>query len=332
MRKMFVMEEKVAKRKSNTKKIIYPLVFVFLTVSILLLTIGFSAYSTSLAIDGKALVRPLKESRITDVKISKTTNNGVVSYIDYTAYSLVSDITLNNKNSTVTYDVTITNLSSDNLIITKVENQVYNNSNIEYVFDNIEINKTKIKPASQYTFKITFKYKTNNITNKDLKCILMFTYKKVPEYTLKVKSLDDSDIKLIASGNEYTSKSSIEHVFDENTNVKLIVSKDGYYTEELNILMNNDISREIELKERNKYTLVVNPIPSDSVVTIYKDSEVLKTGIGTQEVLVHDEDEITYNVSKYDYKEVNENIKVTKNENLTINLNKNEENTIVESQ
>lgn len=322
----------MAKRKSNTKKIIYPLVFVFLTVSILLLTIGFSAYSTSLAIDGKALVRPLKESRITDVKISKTTNNGVVSYIDYTAYSLVSDITLNNKNSTVTYDVTITNLSSDNLIITKVENQVYNNPNIEYVFDNIEINKTKIKPASQYTFKITFKYKTNNITNKDLKCILMFTYKKVPEYTLKVKSLDDSDIKLIASGNEYTSKSSIEHVFDENTNVKLIVSKDGYYTEELNILMNNDISREIELKERNKYTLVVNPIPSDSVVTIYKDSEVLKTGIGTQEVLVHDEDEITYNVSKYDYKEVNENIKVTKNENLTINLNKNEENTIVESQ
>lgn len=322
----------MAKRKSNTKKIIYPLVFVFLAVSILLLTIGFSAYSTSLAIDGKALVRPLKESRITDVKIYKTTNNGVVSYIDYTAYSLVSDITLNNKNSTVTYDVTITNLSSDNLIITKVENQVYNNSNIEYVFDNMEINKTKIKPASQYTFKITFKYKTNNITNKDLKCILMFTYKKVPEYTLKVKSLDDSDIKLVASGNEYTSKSSIEHVFDENTNVKLIVSKDGYYTEELNILMNNDISREIELKERNKYTLVVNPIPSDSVVTIYKDSEVLKTGIGTQEVLVHDEDEITYNVSKYDYKEVNENIKVTKNENLTINLNKNEENTIVESQ
>ena len=322
----------MAKRKSNTKKIIYPLVFVFLTVSILLLTIGFSAYSTSLAIDGKALVRPLKESRITDVKISKTTNNGVVSYIDYMAYSLVSDITLNNKNSTVTYDVTITNLSSDNLIITKVENQVYNNSNIEYVFDNMEINKTKIKPASQYTFKITFKYKTNNITNKDLKCILMFTYKKVPEYTLKVKSLDDSDIKLVASGNEYTSKSSIEHVFDENTNVKLIVSKDGYYTEELNILMNNDISREIELKERNKYTVVVNPIPSDSVVTIYKDSEVLKTGIGTQEVLVHDEDEITYNVSKYDYKEVNENIKVTKNENLTINLNKNEENTIVESQ
>ena len=109
MRKMFVMEEKVAKRKSNTKKIIYPLVFVFLTVSILLLTIGFSAYSTSLAIDGKALVRPLKESRITDVKIYKTTNNGVVSYIDYTAYNLVSDITLNNKNSTVTYDITIIN-------------------------------------------------------------------------------------------------------------------------------------------------------------------------------------------------------------------------------
>ena len=49
-------------------------------------------------------------------------------------------------------------------------------------------------------------------------------------------------------------------------------------------------------------------------------------------MLVYDEDEITYNVSKYDYKEINENIKVTKDENLTINLNKNVENTIVESQ
>ena len=88
----------------------------------------------------------------------------------------------------------------------------------------------------------------------------------------------------------------------------------------------------LNLRKKNKYALVVNPIPSDSVVTIYKGSEVLKTGIGTQKVLVYDEDEITYNVSKYDYKEINENIKVTKDENLTINLNKNVENTIVESQ
>ena len=204
----------------SSKYKIFSLVFIFLTICVLSLTIGFSAYSTTLAINGKALVRPIKESRITDMKISNVTNNAVVSSYDYTAYSIVSDITLNNSNSSITYNITITNLSSDNLVITKVNNQVYSNSNIEYYFDNIEINKTKINPASQYTFKITFKYKTKNISNKNLKCILVFNYKKVPEYTLKVKSIDGSNIKVMSNLEEYNSINEFEKVFDENTNIK----------------------------------------------------------------------------------------------------------------
>lgn len=317
----------VRKEKTNKYRI-FSLVFVFLTISILSLTIGFSAYSTSLAINGKALVRPIKESRITDMKISKVTNNAVISSFDYTAYSIVSDITLDNYNSTVTYNITLTNLSSDNLVITKVNNQVYSNSNIEYTFDDIEINKTKIKPASQYTFKVTFKYKTKNISDKNLKCILVFNYKKVPEYTLKIKSIDGSNIKVVANSDEYNSLNEFEKVFDENTKVKVLIQKDGFYDKEYKFVMNKDISETIELMEKKKYTLKIEPNPSDAIVTIYKNNAVLKTGIGTQEVTVLDEDELKYTVSKYGYNEINDTVKIGKDENIQINLTEIEEKTI----
>ena len=319
----------VRKEKTNKHKI-FSLVFVFLTICVLFLTIGYSAYSTTLAINGKALVRPVKESRITDMKIYNTKNNAVVSSFDYTAYSIVSDLTLNNSNSSVTYNITITNLSSDNLVITKVNDQVYSNSNIEYYFDDMEINKTKIKPASQYTFKITFKYKTKNISNKNLKCILVFNYKKVPEYTLKVKSMDGSNIKVMSNLEEYNSINEFEEVFDENTNIKILVQKDGYYDVEYKLVMNKDITKNIELVEKKKYSLKIEPIPSDAVVTIYKNNNVLKTGIGTQEVEVIDEDEIKYSVSKYEYNEVNETLKISKDENILVNLTKYDEKAIEE--
>lgn len=317
----------VRKEKTNKYRI-FSLVFVFLTISILSLTIGFSAYSTSLAINGKALVRPIKESRITDMKISKVTNNAVISSFDYTAYSIVSDITLDNYNSTVTYNITLTNLSSDNLVITKVNNQVYSNSNIEYTFDDIEINKTKIKPASQYTFKVTFKYKTKNISDKNLKCILVFNYKKVPEYTLKIKSIDGSNIKVVANSDEYNSLNEFEKVFDENTKVKVLIQKDGFYDKEHEFVMSKDINENLELMEKKKYTLKIEPNPSDAIVTIYKNNAVLKTGIGTQEVTVLDEDELKYTVSKYGYNEINNTVKIGKDENIQINLTEIEEKTI----
>lgn len=317
----------VRKEKTNKYRI-FSLVFVFLTISILSLTIGFSAYSTSLAINGKALVRPIKESRITDMKISKVTNNAVISSFDYTAYSIISDITLDNYNSTVTYNITLTNLSSENLVITKVNNQVYSNSNIEYTFDGIEINKTKIKPASQYTFKVTFKYKTKNISDKNLKCILVFNYKKVPEYTLKIKSIDGSNIKVVANSDEYNSLNEFEKVFDENTKVKVLIQKDGFYDKEHEFVMNKDINENLELMEKKKYTLKIEPNPSDAIVTIYKNNSVLKTGIGILEVTVLDEDELKYTVSKYGYNEINNTVKIGKDENIQINLTEIEEKTI----
>ena len=64
MKRIFVMEEIVANKEKTSKYKIFSLVFIFLTICALCLTIGFSAYSTTLAINGKALVRPIKEITI----------------------------------------------------------------------------------------------------------------------------------------------------------------------------------------------------------------------------------------------------------------------------
>ena len=219
-------------------------------------------------------------------------------------------------------------MSSENLVVTKVKNQVYSNSNIEYTFDDIEINKTKIKPASQYTFKVTFKHKAKNISDKNLKCILVFNYKKVPEYTLKIKSIDGSNIKVVANSDEYNSLNEFEKVFDENTKVKVLIQKDGFYDKEHEFVMNKDINENLELMEKKKYTLKIEPNPSDAIVTIYKNNSVLKTGIGILEVTVLDEDELKYTVSKYGYNEINDKVKIGKDENIQINLTEIEEKTI----
>ena len=191
-----------------------------------------------------------------------------------------------------------------------------------------EINKTKIKPASQYTFKVTFKHKTKNISDKNLKCILVFNYKKVPEYTLKIKSIDGSNIKVVANSDEYNSLNEFEKVFDENTKVKVLIQKDGFYDKEHEFVMNKDINENLELMEKKKYTLKIEPNPSDAIVTIYKNNSVLKTGIGILEVTVLDEDELKYTVSKYGYNEINDTVKIGKDENIQINLTEIEEKTI----
>ena len=101
-----------------------------------------------------------------------------------------------------------------------------------------------------------------------------------------------------------------------------------FYDKEHEFVMNKDINENLELMEKKKYTLKIEPNPSDAIVTIYKNNSVLKTGIGILEVTVLDEDELKYTVSKYGYNEINDTVKIGKDENIQINLTEIEEKTI----
>ena len=111
-------------KKSNSK-ILGSFVFIITPFFILLVTLGYSAYSSSLAINGEALVRAESDVRITNAQVAELGSLGRVnSNSSYAVRDFTSDIQLRAIYSYVTFDITVTNLSSSNVLVTNIENKV----------------------------------------------------------------------------------------------------------------------------------------------------------------------------------------------------------------
>jgi len=93
----------------KTKKIISLLII----IAVLTLTIGFSSFYATTSINNiSALIEPHADVRITSFSQESTTNSGSSSYNTYTDNTVSSRISLPNTNSTVKYEVKITNLGN----------------------------------------------------------------------------------------------------------------------------------------------------------------------------------------------------------------------------
>lgn len=308
-------------KKSNSK-FLGSFVFIITSFFILLVTLGYSAYSSSLAINGEGLIRAISDIRITNARVAVTGDLGRVnSNSSYAVKDFSSDIQLRAIYSYVTFDITVTNLSSSNVLVTNVENKVFSNNLITYEFINMEINKTVIPAASEYTFQVKFKFSNDTIgkllsssyevlkeffdgSSSNLKSTLEFTFYKIPQYVYEISAIpDDSLIVLqkgdtvLATGTGYVSK-----LIDEGTEVTWSVSKDGYYSQTGTEIVTGPLSKSIELVQKREYTFTVSPTPTDALVSIKnKDGETLVSGIGQQSVTVNDLTELSYTVSKLEY-------------------------------
>lgn len=298
-------------------------IFYFFIFAILFLTIGFSASSERLSIDGSALVRAPSDVRITNIVLSNKQNlGGINSNPEYSVSSISTDIYLRDSLSTVSFDVTVTNLSSNNVLITSVTNKEFSNDLVTYTFDNMEVNKTIIPAASEYTFTITFKYTTetvnmllsssNEVLNEffsgsksNLKSIIDFTFYKIQQYTYTVNTnFDDADVSILVDGVVVAfGKGSASKLIEVGSNVTYSISKAGYYPVTGSDTITNDITKNIDLIQLGKMIFTVAPTPSDSLVTIKQGDEVLASDTGVQTVIVDDLSEVTYTVSKFEYYE-----------------------------
>lgn len=308
-------------KKSNSK-FLGSFVFIITSFFILLVTLGYSAYSSSLAINGEGLIRAISDIRITNARVAETGNLGRVnSNSSYAVKDFSSDIQLRAVYSYVTFDITVTNLSSSNVLVTNIENKVFSNNLITYELINMEINKTVIPAASEYTFQVKFKFSNDTIgkllgssyevlqeffngSSSNLKSTLEFTFYKIPQYVYEISAIpDDSLIVLqkgdtvLATGTGYVSK-----LIDEGTEVTWSVSKDGYYSQTGTEIVTGPLSKSIELVQKREYTFTVSPTPTDALVTIKKKTgETLASGIGQQSVTTNDLTELSYTVSKLEY-------------------------------
>ena len=332
------MRNKSIKIKKNN--FIY-FVFCFFVFIILFLTVGFSAYSERLSIDGSALVRASSDVRITNVVLSDQKNlGGINSNPEYSVSAISTDIYLRDILSTVSFDVTVTNLSSNNVLITSVTNKEFSNDLIIYTFNNMEVNKTIIPAASEYTFTITFQY-SNETVNKllsssnealeeffagskaNLKSIINFTFYKIPQYNYEITATPsdslitlESDGNIVASGTGY-----VKALVDEGSNISWSVSKDGYYTESGVDTITGAVSKNVALREKIERTFTVTPSPSDAVVTLKVNGEVMATGSGAQSITVLDDTTIDYTVTKFEYADVTGSYTINgSNHNLSVTL------------
>ena len=152
-----------SKNKTNFR------IFLLFCFSIIGLTVGYSALNEEIKITGEAFVRPVRDVRITDVRLSETANEGLNSYNNFNINSINVGASLPKINSTVTYEVDISNIGDVPVIVKSITPDYGNNSNIEYVIDEIEVGKTIIgtnannmgKPT---TIKVTVKYKSGVTT------------------------------------------------------------------------------------------------------------------------------------------------------------------------
>ena len=151
-------KNKYRKKKPNVLNIAILCVFAL----ILSLTVGFSAFNTGLDIESlTAFVTIDKDIRITKFMISETNNGGISNWNEHTKTSVSTNIELPNNNSSVKYEVEVTNLGNVEMGVLKIEGLP---EGLEYQLDGYEIkdklcdtyDSSKCKLGSKTKFYITF--------------------------------------------------------------------------------------------------------------------------------------------------------------------------------
>lgn len=315
------MKKKLQKNKKNN--LIFFL-FSILTVYVLTLTIGFSAASSTLAINGSALVRSSADVRITNVQRVQASDDVTLKYLSLDSnQTFTLDCKLTTIWSKAYFEVTVTNLSSSPVLVTSVKELQELNTHMEYTTGDFVINKTKIPPASEAKIIICFQYKEDfmdryvsgsfeiieqwrNPETSHLKTSMKLNFYKVPQYSYTINTnLTDSTITLEdENGIIATGTGSLTTIIDENTTVKWTVSRKNYYPQSGTDLVTDHVTKEITMLRTEDKIFTVVPTPSDALVTIkIKDGEVLVSGIGTQSVTASDLTELSYTVSRFEYKD-----------------------------
>ncbi|MBR2833122.1 MAG: InlB B-repeat-containing protein [Bacilli bacterium] len=137
---------------------------IIILIVILGLTIGYAAFHASLDInDISALVRVERDMRVTSISANTPTSGAVSHWEDYNVSSISSSVTLPNSDSTITYDVAITNIGNIEGGISQINGLP---NNLTYSISNYTLNtilcddndSTKCKLGSVTTLHITIGY------------------------------------------------------------------------------------------------------------------------------------------------------------------------------
>ena len=188
------------RRKMNPVTI----VALLLTVLVLSLTIGFSAMHSSLDIGSlSAIVRINKDIRVTNVTLDSTTSSAVSNWEEYNVTSISSNVDLPNANSTISFEVEVTNLGNIEMGIFDISGLP---NNLDYSISGYNLknmlcddsDSSTCKLGSVSTFTITLSYKNgmynSSSTNYNVK--LDFDFRRF--YTISYVNLNYANLPTTA--------------------------------------------------------------------------------------------------------------------------------------
>ena len=174
-------------KNKNNKSAIIAFALVLL---ILVLTAGFSAFSATLNISALAMIRPQKDIRITNISKTTITQQAYSNWEEYDVSSILASLALPNADSTITYDVTVTNIGNIEMGILSVTGLP---NNLTYSISNYNVkdilcddtDSTKCKLGSETTLHITIGYANNgyNSNNVNYNIQMDFDFKEVYSIT-----------------------------------------------------------------------------------------------------------------------------------------------------
>ena len=169
-------------------ELLYSMAFLLVT---LFLSVGYSAFSVGLDIsDIGATVELQKDIRVSDVVAISATGNAVSNYEEHNSDNVFSSVSLPNSNSSITYNIAITNLGNVEMGILNISGLP---SNLTYSMSNYNLkdtlcdssNPTLCKLGSVSIIEITVGYTGNgyNSGNTDYQITLNFDFERVYSIT-----------------------------------------------------------------------------------------------------------------------------------------------------
>ncbi|MCL2383481.1 MAG: hypothetical protein FWC79_04960 [Oscillospiraceae bacterium] len=149
------------------KKINIPisLIMAITMVSIFLVSVAFSALNEDLTISGDAVFRTEADVRITGLRLVSGTNGGMEDYnSQFAVAGIITGVTLPDLESTVTYEITVTNFTYQPFVLEEILRTNFNNENMTYTLTGIEMVEDRIGGFETITFQITFRYRSDIAT------------------------------------------------------------------------------------------------------------------------------------------------------------------------
>ena len=181
------------------------LIFIFLLLLFCFQSVVYSAFTTTMSVDGSAVARVESDVRITDFSVYESVGGAISSYEEFSKDTVLSNITLNSSSS-ITFKVVVVNYGSTEVCITDITGLP---SGLSYELIDYTLNDRLCDDSgkcSNYAIKTFYikvtgnsgQYDLNLLFTFDIKSIVSVTYQNITNngYPVEVNYNDDLEVSI----------------------------------------------------------------------------------------------------------------------------------------